>query len=165
MDHTQGNPLGRYIYFRGDGQTQRLMGALKSHQFDAMDEDGLLCFEFWYHMNGDNVLIPDLTIAIVNNDNTNIKEVWYLSRSEGDDWRLARVPILSTEPFSVLVYGAASSTDLGYAGWFIIAGILVYIIQVLFNFFFFKVTLLWMISFSTMLNANSLRNMPIPILG
>lgn len=117
VDHTQGNPLGRYIYFRGDGQTQRLIGALKSPQFDAMDEDGLFCFEFWYHINDNNmfVAVPELTIAVVNNDNTNIKEVWYLERSEGDEWRLGRVPILSTEPFSVLVYGTASSDELGYA--------------------------------------------------
>lgn len=113
VDHTFGTPLGRYIYFRGDGITQRLYGALRSHQFEAMSDEDSLCFEFWYHMNGDSV--PELAVAIdtgLNGDGDKLREIWLLSKSEGDVWRQALVPIKSSEAFTVLIYAAASSNQL-----------------------------------------------------
>lgn len=115
VDHTFGTPLGRYIYLKSIGIDKEENARIKSFVFEPVSQS--TCFEFWYHMLGNNIHSLNVYQYLDGSQKENL--IWTLKGDQGDKWNRATVPISSSERFYLIIEGFADNDELRYVELFI----------------------------------------------
>lgn len=80
--------LGYYLYAETSGILKGDQAQLVSRTFPATNGR---CMTFWYHMYGSGM--GDLNVYV--NINSTKHKVWTMSGDQGDEWKMARVTLVS----------------------------------------------------------------------
>ncbi|GAB1608584.1 hypothetical protein Ahia01_001142600 [Argonauta hians] len=104
-DHTKGNQTGNYIYIEAsnlrNNEKVRLVSPLLTNNGNTR------CFNFWYHMYGNN--IEHLSVYIQGSD---LREtlMWSLRGAQGRIWKNGRLPLITSEKsFRIIIEGSSTS--------------------------------------------------------
>lgn len=107
-DVTTGTSQGYYMYIETSppaikGDTAKLISVLTQ-------PDECRCLHFWYHGYGSDIGELNIYSELDNGIRT---RVWSMSRNQGNNWFLARVPTSYTQSYRIIFEGVVGN---GYAG-------------------------------------------------